>query len=168
MPPSSGGSVRLDRFDRPEGAYRVAFRPKLAAVLTAATLAALAALTLTPAAGAKGAEKETLLRFPSGNCNIGATGGVETDAFAVINIRDTELSATVSIKDGTPNATYSVSLVQTPSGENCFTAEATLTTNAQGNGTVHLEETRLPGTTGAFVLVQGPSFDLRVTKAVAA
>ena len=135
-------------------------------------LAALgAALTLTlagPASAAAG--KETLLASPFGSCNVGATGGTDTNAFTVINFNGAgQVGATVSIKDGAPNATYSVSLVQTPSGENCFATEATLTTNKQGNGTVHLDEDVLPGTTGAFVLVQQVGgFDFRVSRAVAA
>jgi hypothetical protein len=131
-----------------------------------ATIAAIGALSVPAMAKA---EKLTLLATPSGNCSIGATGGVATDAFAVINFTGSDtVSATVSIKDGRPDTAYTVSLVQTPSGTDCFAPEATLTTNKQGNGTVHLSEAVRPGTTGAFVLVQTTTFaDLRVTEATA-
>jgi hypothetical protein len=137
----------------------------VALVALAGSLLALVALGL-PAQAKAG--KETLLRNPAGSCNIGATSGTDSDAFAVINANGSgDVAATVSIKDGAPNATYSVSLVQTPSGENCFAAEATLTTNGQGNGTVHLSEPVLPGQTGAFALVQQQGgFDFRVSKVV--
>jgi len=141
-------------------------RLTIAAALTGALALALFGAT----ANAQGAGKVTLLSSPSGSCNIGATAGSDTNAFAVINFNNAgKVGATVSIKDGAANATYSVSLVQIPSGEDCFTAEAELTTNGQGNGTTQLSEDVLPGTTGAFVLVQQTGgFDFRVTKPVSA
>jgi hypothetical protein len=96
------------------------------------------------------------------------TGGTESDAFAIINFHGDDVSATVSIKDGLPNATYTVSLVQTPSGSNCGVQDAVLTTNAQGNGTVHLSEARLASTTGAFVIVFASGDFFRATRNVTA
>jgi len=138
---------------------------RLASLAVAAVI--LGALAAGPAS-AEQAGKVALLAAPSGACNVGATSGTDTKAFAVVQFADSKVQATVSLKDGAPNAAYAVSLVQIPSGENCFGDEAEITTNAQGNGTVHLNEDRLEGTTGAFVIVQLiGGFDFRASKAVA-
>jgi hypothetical protein len=133
-------------------------------LLLAITAAILATLTIAAPASAQGATSVTLYNLPSGGCNIGATGGIETDANVIINSTRDKVMATVSIKDGAPNTVYTINLVQIPSGENCFGAEATLTTNAQGNGTVHLSEPILPSSTGAFVTVIG-GFEFRASEA---
>ena len=63
--------------------------------------------------------------------------------------------AELSVKDGRPNTSYEFLLLQTPSqGPGCisFSPNGTMTTNGQGNGNLRLSVTRLPDTTGAFVL----------------
>jgi len=140
----------------------------LRSILVVLTVVAVGVLLVVPVAHADpGTDKVTLLKNPSGTCNIGATGGVDSNAFAVVQFHDGRVASTVSLKDGLANTSYAVTLVQVPSGENCFTSEATLTTNKQGNGTVHLDEALLAGSTGAFVIVFDPSFaDFRASKAV--
>src|SRR5947209_1045150 len=57
------------------------------------------------------------------------------NGFAVLNAHDGVISGEVSLKNATPNTTYGVELVQTPTGIGCndYTV-ASLTTNGQGNG----------------------------------
>lgn len=115
--------------------------------------------TTTPAgaldpkpSSANGAQKLTLLANPGGTCQTGATGGTTTGSFAVINFPSNgTVAAEVAIKDAPANASISVNLVQIPSGESCFGAEATITTDVEGHANVHLSEPLLAGTTGAFV-----------------
>ena len=109
-------------------------------------------------AQASGATKADLLMNAFGFCNTGANGGTPTGGFAIIHSTgDGTLIAELSLKNADPNHTYNVSLVQTPSGENCFASEFQVTTNGNGNGNVNMQEPLLPGTTGAFVLVQPSS-----------
>jgi hypothetical protein len=105
-------------------------------------------------AGANGTQKVDLLKQAFGTCSTGAAGGVPEIGFAVIHATGSgKLIAEVAMKNATPNHTYPVSLVQTPSGENCLSAEGTITTNGKGNGNVNIQEPLLPGTTGAFILM---------------
>lgn len=114
-------------------------------------------------ASANGAQKLTLLSSPGGFCQTGATSGVTTESFAVINFPSNgTVAAEVAIKDAPANATINVNLIQIPSGESCFGAEATITTNGEGHANVHLSETLLAGTTGAFVQAFAPSFSFNV------
>ena len=66
----------------------------------------------------------------------GATGDF---GFAVINAPSNgTVSATVSIKKQQSNTDYVIRLVQ--GGDDCYTVDATVTTNGQGNATVYLSE----------------------------
>ncbi len=66
----------------------------------------------------------------------------------------------MALKNANPNSTYSVALTQTPSGTGCNVYTDTITTNAQGNGNVHITQPLLPGTTDALVDVIDPvTFD---------
>ena len=123
--------------------------------LAICTVGALGALSAAAIAQANGATKVNLLKDAFGNCGTGANGGTPTDGFAIIHSDGAgNVIAEVSLKGAQPNHTYTLDLVQTPSGESCFGSEATLTTNIDGNGNVNISEPLLPGTTGAFVLVQ--------------
>jgi hypothetical protein len=109
-------------------------------------------------AGGKGAAKEVVLKNSFGDCNVGATVGVPTDSFAVINFpANGTVAATIKLNKMDPDTTYDVRLVQTPNGlfGNCGVVDAQLTTNAQGNGTLQWSEPRDATTTGAFVLLVG-------------
>jgi hypothetical protein len=105
------------------------------AVVAACVLAGVAA------AGGDGSGKFELLG-PNGVAlcdGSGVLSGAPGDfGFAVINAPDGTVSATVSIKKQQPNTDYVIRLVQ--GGADCFTVDATATTNGQGNATVHLSE----------------------------
>jgi hypothetical protein len=55
----------------------------------------------------------------------------------------------------TPNHTYRLSLVQTPSGDGCFVTERRVTTNPKGNAILKMQEGLEPSTTGAFFVARG-------------
>ena len=131
-----------------------------AAVFAVAASMAVPVLALASPAGASGATKQTLLDHSGGNCSTGATSGTPTTSFAIINTAGGNVSLEVSVKGLSPNTTYDVDLIQTPSGESCLQSpgETTLTTNGQGNGNAHLREPILPGTTGAFAMLIAPGF----------
>lgn len=73
------------------------------------------------------------------------------NGFAVIKREGGNLSTEISLKEGLPNTTYHVRLIQTPGGADCLVFDTTLTTNGQGNGNVHFSEALMSGTTDAFV-----------------
>ena len=129
--------------------------------LLLAGFTAVALVVGAPAAMASaGAAKQVILDHAGGNCSTGATSGTPTNSFAVINAHGGNVSVEVSLKGLSPNTTYDVDLVQTPSGESCLQSpgETSLTTNGKGNGNAHWSEPILPGTTGAFVMVIAPGF----------
>jgi hypothetical protein len=108
-----------------------------------------------PTAGAakNSAHKSPLLKEAFGFCNGNGIGGQPQDGFAILKQNgNNTVSETVAVKNGPPNATYFVSLVQTPSGSGCnqFNPNVELTTNGQGNGNIHVNAPEVPGTTGAF------------------
>jgi hypothetical protein len=130
----------------------------VARTLTGAGLAAAIFLAGAGAAEAKGAIKEVVFRNAHGICNVGATTGAATSSSAIINFESNRtVSATITLKKLDPNTTYQVRLVQTPNGlsGNCGSVDTTMTTNGQGNGSLHWREPRAATTTGAFVLLQG-------------
>jgi len=91
------------------------------------------------AAGAGGSQKFDLLG-PTGNALCDGSGVLSgapgAYGFAVINApSDGTVATTVSIKGQQPNTTYDIRLVQGVA--DCFTVDAMVTTNGQGNGTVH-------------------------------
>ena len=73
------------------------------------------------------------------------------NGFVVLNAANGVVSGEVSVKNATPNTTYNIDLVQTPSGTDCFVYNFSLTTNSQGNGNVHVSAPQHAGDTGAFV-----------------
>lgn len=145
---------------------RVTMRKLVGACVVGATVV----LSVAAIAQADGATKANLLKNASGSCSTGATSGTPTGGFAIIHSDGAgNVIAEVSLKGAEANHTYTLDLVQTPSGESCFGSEATLTTNGNGNGNVNISEPLLPGTTGAFVLVQasGPDGFIASTPTVA-
>ena len=128
-----------------------------------ALLAALVAVSLGAAFGAAdaaaGAERVPLARGVNRGCFTGGQAGAATNGTAMINATGAgTILATVQLKDALPNTTYNVRLIQVPGGADCGTLDGTLTTNAQGNGTVTVREPRLAGTTGAFVVLNAVGF----------
>ena len=127
------------------------------------TLASVLALTALPAAAqaapGHGATKVGLQAQAFGSCSTGPVGGEPTKGFAIIHATGSgKAIAVLSLKRLTPRHTYEVAVVQTPSGTDCFSVDATVRTDARGNGTVNIQERLRRGTTGVFVLVQ-PSDD---------
>ena len=119
-----------------------------AVVVTAVPVAA-------QAAPSHGATKVDLQANGFGSCSTGPEGGEPTGGFAIIHSTGSgKAVAVLSLKRLTPHHTYEVALVQTPSGTDCFTPDATVRTNARGNGTVNIQERLRRGTTGVFLLVQ--------------
>jgi hypothetical protein len=128
-------------------------------LVTAATL--LAFLTLMVGLGgasALAAQRDAqvpLIRDPSNNCERGADAipgtGSSSSSFIVVHpAGQNTLGVDVVLRDAEPDATYNVFLIQVIAdpGElgtapDCQTQDGTLTTNAQGIGTVHLREERL-------------------------
>ena len=108
----------------------------------AVALVAACVLAGVAAAGGNGSGKFDLLG-PNGNAlcdGSGVLSGAPGDfGFAVINApSDGTVSATVSIKGQQPDTDYVIRLVQ--GDADCFTVDAMVTTNGQGNATVHLSE----------------------------
>ena len=127
-------------------------RRKLVTLL--ACLVGVAALAVPSAfAGGSGAQKINLMASTTYTCGGGTVpgSGPLLDSFAVLNQHGDTLSAEISIKKGIPNATYTIWVIQTPSGSDCGSPDTTLTTNGQGNGNVHWDEPIIAGSTGAWV-----------------
>jgi len=134
---------------------------KRLSTLIAATACALLVLSAVPA-GAAGAGKFDLL-VPTGIAACDGSGVFSCApggfGFAVINApANGTVATTVSIKGQQPNTTYNIRLIQGQA--DCFTFDATVTTNGQGNGTVRVSEPSVSST--AFVAVDpttgGPNF----------
>lgn len=117
-----------------------------------ALMVALAAITAgVTSAGGNGAEKTVLRHTTSYTCGGGANPAPASNSFAVLNARNGKLMAQVVLRHAIPNATYTVWVIQTPTGADCGTPNFTMTTNAQGNASHHWEEPILAGNTGAWV-----------------
>jgi hypothetical protein len=115
------------------------------------------------AAGAPGAAKEGLVGpFASVFCvgvdpadgDISQTG----PGFVIFNqdITAGTVSANVVLKGAMPNMAYVVRLIQSD-GNDCFTVDATLVTNRQGNGTAHVREPIRAGSTAVNVIIDTSS-----------
>ncbi len=118
---------------------------------------ALAAIVAAAAAGAGGAAGSsvtaTFLADPVGTCQAGPTTGTPTASHATVrsSTDNDSVVADIWLRGVAPSTVYAINVVQTPSGENCFTEEFHVTTNRYGNVYAHLVERKLPGQTGAFV-----------------
>jgi hypothetical protein len=120
------------------------------ATLVVAMITAAAAV-----AGGGGAGNFHLLG-PDGNAFCDGSGVISGSdggfGFAIINAPGGQtVSTTVKLKKLDPNTVYSIRLVQGVA--DCFTFDATITTNKKGNGTVHWSEPSVSGT--ALVAVDG-------------
>lgn len=125
--------------------------------LPAAILAVGAVLAATGPASAA-AQKYDLVG-PSANifCSDLTPAGEDVSqvapGFAVFNANKNKVSAVVSLKDAPPNASFPIRLIQggVGGGNDCFTVDGTLTTNANGLGTLNVAET--PTGTRAQVII---------------
>ncbi|MBV8350270.1 MAG: hypothetical protein JOZ49_22995 [Mycolicibacterium sp.] len=85
------------------------------------------------------------------------TGSVES----VISSTGSDVRADVSLINATPGIRYFVRLIENPAPTslcrpgNPGVAAGTIDTDAGGNGNVSLQEAVLPGTTGAWVFIEG-------------
>jgi hypothetical protein len=119
----------------------------------ALALGALLPVGLTPAAGAE-TPTTPLLAYSHGLCVSGPNVGTPGFGSASIQVEDRGLIlAEVHLRHATPNHRYTLELVQTPSGDGCQVASATLKTNREGEGETVVRTTRLAGTTGVFVMI---------------
>ncbi len=114
-------------------------------------LAAAAVTAGATSAGGNGAEKTVLRQTTTYTCGGGAAPAPASDSFAVLNARNGRLMAEVVLRHAIPNATYTVWVIQTPTGADCAASDFTMTTNGQGNASRHWEEAILAGNTGAWV-----------------
>ena len=92
-------------------------------------------------------------------------GAGSGSAVSIISSTGSNVTAEVQMTTATPGIRYFVRLVETPPPTdrcrpgNPGVAAGTIDTDAGGNGTVTLQEGVLPGTTGAFVFIEGPPGD---------
>jgi hypothetical protein len=118
-------------------------------------LVAMLGLASAPAlAGGSGAQKAPLIHTDGTFVTCGsATSTTPTgNGFAVIGAHGNTLSAEVSLKNGPPDASYSVFLLQPGQFLTlCSNAVGTLTTNDHGNGNARVSEPLKSSPTGAFV-----------------
>jgi len=129
-------------------------------------LAALLAVgILSTAALAGDVHKVPFLRDQVSSCTTGAIAGTPTPSVAEIQENDGVITTKVKLKAAVPNTTYSVFVVQTPSGADCNVVDGTITTDKGGNGNLILQEPLLPGSADAFVYVFD-GVDLLVTEDV--
>jgi hypothetical protein len=129
-------------------------------VATAAALAAWSAVGAQAAGpGAPGAAKEGLVGPGAALFCVGL-GAADSDisqtgpGFVVFNedISANTISANVVLKRADPNQTYVIRLIQSD-GSDCFTVDATLTTNGQGNGEAQVIEPIDAGASAVNVII---------------
>jgi hypothetical protein len=97
----------------------------------------------TGTAAARGAHAVSLTTHNI-NCDASPTSGSGIGSgtgFVVFNenSRDTVI-AVVVLRGAQPNTTYTVRLIEAPSGSDCQIVDGTITTNVVGNGTVNVRE----------------------------
>ena len=110
-----------------------------------------------------GAGKSPLYVSDPYTCPNGAGNTTVESGFVVLNTNGTgNLTATVSVKNGVPNATYDIWINQDPGG--CPKPGPTgtvVTTNKQGNGTAQASEPRIAGATRFWVSATSGAVTLR-------
>jgi hypothetical protein len=139
----------------------------------AASLAAMAA-GLGVAGGAQAAAtpaQKVPLTQTNRSCNGTIIGEPTTRSFGFAIIRKTahgRLVVTVALKDGPPNTTYNIRLIQVVAGDaDCTVVDGTLTTDADGDGNANVHEAVLPGASRVWVDLNNQAnfadfFDTRV------
>jgi hypothetical protein len=117
-------------------------------LLGAGAVLAISAFT-APALADSGAHKVNFLDLPTVATCDGPIGGTPDASFAVIEATGNgRVTADVSLKNGQPNALYSVELVQ--SGCSSFSV-TTATTNGQGNANAPLTARQVSSDASVFV-----------------
>jgi hypothetical protein len=129
-------------------------REKVVVLCAAAIVISTGLLVTAAGSSAAAAVKATLIHSPLNNCQLGADAipgtGTPTRGFALIVHGPQRVHATVVLRDGRPDATYTVYLIETvgdPSGPpmDCLVPDATLMTNHAGRGVAVIRESLLPG-----------------------
>lgn len=133
---------------------------------TGATILAGAQITLVQGKVTSHSNDSGALKTPLTTANRGCDfqpasppGTGSGTGFVIINKTGSgKLIANVVLKNAAPNTTYNIRLIQTPTSatNDCgsfLAGEATLTTNAQGNGHVNYQEPVLIGAHDAFVVL---------------
>jgi hypothetical protein len=113
-----------------------------------AALASAAALLMLASPASAAAQKYPLTGpFADISCSelVPLDGSTElAPGFVVFNANKNKLSAVVSVKDAPPNTSFPIRLIQgrkgAEGGIDCFDVDGTLTTNAQGKGTLNVSE----------------------------
>jgi hypothetical protein len=116
-------------------------RRLLLSLTLALTLSAVGASTAL-AAAPQGAQTAPLYGPNAGfSCIFGGSPTSTTFGFVVLNTPDNRgtVSGAVALRHAAPNATYEVLLIGWPS---CSAPKATITTNKQGNGSLHVTAER--------------------------
>lgn len=143
------------------------FKTALSVKFAAAVCFSMVPMTILAAPGAAGATRVPLRQLDRGcdfspNYPVPASGyGV---AIAVIGRGGPGVVADVTMSYATPDTHYDVVLIQMPrpSSATCGpgdpgTAVGSLNTDGAGSGTVTVQDSIRPGTTGAWVTVQRPA-----------
>jgi hypothetical protein len=120
-------------------------------IAVALVLTAAAVTAGMSSAGGNGAEKTVLRHTFSYTCGGGANPAPASNSFAILNARNGKLMGQLVLRHVIPNATYTVWVIQTPTGADCAQPNFTVKTNGQGNASYHWEEPILAGNTGAWV-----------------
>jgi hypothetical protein len=126
---------------------------------TMAIAAILLIVAMTPGAVSAAGSGKFQLLGTDGNAWCDGSGVITGTAggygFAMINApSDGTVITTVALKGLQPAAEYQVRLIQ--GIDDCHTFDATIVTDADGNGNVHWTETSV--SSHAFVAVDGPGF----------
>ncbi len=158
---ASGPSPRIvEQSIQPSKGRKIAMklRENVVVLCAAAIVISTGILLVTAAASSAAAEaaavKTTLIHGPLNNCQLGADAipgtGTPTRGFALIVNGPQGVLATVVLRDGRPDATYTVYLIETvgvSSGPplDCLVPDGTLMTNHAGTGVAVIRESLLPG-----------------------
>jgi len=126
-------------------------------IAPAAVLAAIITVPATAHAADAGRVRTVILDNASGSCDSGPDAGTATThSTATFQISGGQISASIKLRGLSPNVTYTVNLVQVPSGANCLPPpdSVTLTTNARGDGSTRVTEPIEAGQTGVYALLE--------------
>jgi len=171
------GEVVMKSFLRLKRAQAIA-----ALVMAIAILATLVGLGLSTSIARAASPNNGAQKVPLTTTNRNCDGTVATPpgigggtGFAIINkAAPGKLISNVVLENAVPNATYNIRLIQIlPNAVDCQPyngpGEATLTTDALGNGSANYQEAVIDGAKGAFVVLNNqadPGDDFYTTQVV--
>lgn len=125
-------------------------------VVGASVLAMAAGLGVAGAAQASATPAQKMpLTQTNRDCAGTAIGAPQTQSFGFAVITKTasgKLVVAVALKNGPPDKTYNIRLIQlVPGDADCFMVDGTLTTDAEGDGNANVQEAVLPGASSVWV-----------------